>query len=90
MDDYIAMAYGVAQIPSRARLAAVTRAPDLATLATLVRALAPGADMRLVAAPAAMHCAGRPIVGVARVDGRTIYLCGPEAPAAALAPVLSP
>ena len=68
-----------------ARLGSVAHAPDLPTLAERVRALAPGAAVHLADGPAALHCAGRPIVGLARADGRAIYLCGPERPAPTLA-----
>jgi hypothetical protein len=79
MDDYLAVVYAAA------RLGTVEWAPDLATLVARVRGLAPGMTVRLVDGPAALHLAGRPVVGVARVDGRAIFLCGPERPPPPLA-----
>ena len=58
-------------------------APDLSSLVALVRARAPGATLDLFAAAAAIHCDGRPIWGLAREPGRTIYLCGPATGATA-------
>ena len=59
------------------RLGTVAWARDLATLSERVRALAPGATVRLVVGPPKVRLAGRPVVGLARVDGSAVFLCRP-------------
>lgn len=56
----------------------IASAPDLATLADRVRALAPGAKLRIFERPSFVLIDGRPIAGIATGDpGRTIFLCCP-------------
>jgi hypothetical protein len=77
MNDYTALA--TIAPPRRADVVAetVARAPSLPALVERVRALAPGAAVRVYAGQATVRYGGRPVVGLAREPGRRIYLCGP-------------
>ena len=82
MRDYTALAFVVPLHRAGAPPEPLERAPDLPTLVALVRARAPGATLDLFETPAPAYCDGRPICGLAREAGRTIYLCGPAVDAA--------